>query len=319
MTANGGWSRTPTSTCPPANCRCASTSTVPSTGLGSPLRRAEFVSPTPTHCAGSGNDRARRVPRRRGSGGTGDRPAGRSPTDPRRRVVRLSRGTPQTTLLDQDAYPDLWSKAAALLHSIVKHHPLVDGNTRLGWLSTAVFLELNGVDGTGIGNDEVFDFVITVPVGTDDIEHVASALRSLVEGAAGRARAPKRSLADLGAPPNARRASVSSRPASPKCATRSVSRAGHARLGRPWDALRTEAGPGRRAWRSRSSGSGVRAVRAAPGRLTARGASPPPTHAAPRADVPPPDGPPRGPSRAGRRWGCPARRNGPGRRVPGRR
>ena len=108
---------------------------------------------------------------------------------------------PQTTLLDQDAYPDLWSKAAALLHSIVKHHPLVDGNTRLGWLSTAVFLELNGVDGTGIGNDEVFDFVITVTVGTDDIEHVASALRSLVEGAAGRARAPKRSLADLGAPP----------------------------------------------------------------------------------------------------------------------
>ena len=87
---------------------------------------------------------------------------------------------PQTTLLEEDAYPDLWSKAAALLHSIVKNHPLVDGNKRLGWLSTAVFLELNGVDVTGIGNDDVYDFVIGVTVGPDDIDQIASALRSLI-------------------------------------------------------------------------------------------------------------------------------------------
>jgi death-on-curing protein len=89
---------------------------------------------------------------------------------------------PQTTLLDQDAYPDLWAKAAALLHSIVKNHPLVDGNKRLGWLSTAVFLELNGVDVTRIGNDVVYDVVIGVTVGPDDIEGIAAALQSLVEG-----------------------------------------------------------------------------------------------------------------------------------------
>ncbi len=50
---------------------------------------------------------------------------------------------PQTTAFGEDAYPDIWSKAAALLRSIVKNHPLVDGNKRLGWLATAVFLELN--------------------------------------------------------------------------------------------------------------------------------------------------------------------------------
>ncbi|HEX8805227.1 MAG TPA: Fic family protein, partial [Acidimicrobiales bacterium] len=34
---------------------------------------------------------------------------------------------PQTTVFGKDAYPDLWTKAAALLQSIVKNHALVDG------------------------------------------------------------------------------------------------------------------------------------------------------------------------------------------------
>ena len=50
---------------------------------------------------------------------------------------------PQTTAFGEDAYPDIWTKAAALLHSIVKNHALVDGNKRLGWLATAVLLELS--------------------------------------------------------------------------------------------------------------------------------------------------------------------------------
>jgi len=42
-----------------------------------------------------------------------------------------------------------------LLQSLVKDHPLVDGNKRLGWLATAVFLELNGVKATRAANDDV--------------------------------------------------------------------------------------------------------------------------------------------------------------------
>ena len=37
---------------------------------------------------------------------------------------------PQTTVGGQDAYPDVWAKAAALLQSIVKNHALIDGNKR---------------------------------------------------------------------------------------------------------------------------------------------------------------------------------------------
>jgi len=52
---------------------------------------------------------------------------------------------PQVSVLGEDAYPGVHEKAAVLLESIVRNHPLVDGNKRLGWLSTVVFYGLNGV------------------------------------------------------------------------------------------------------------------------------------------------------------------------------
>lgn len=88
---------------------------------------------------------------------------------------------PQATAFGEDAYPDLWTKAAALLHSIVKHHALVDGNKRLGWLATAVFLEINGTSVTRVSNDAVYDFVIGVTTGGDDVSAIAERVQSLVE------------------------------------------------------------------------------------------------------------------------------------------
>jgi death-on-curing protein len=87
---------------------------------------------------------------------------------------------PQTTAFGEDAYPDLWSKAAALLQSVVKNHALVDGNKRLGWLATATFLELNGVAVTGIPNDDVYDLVMAVAAGTQDAGEIAAMLRDAV-------------------------------------------------------------------------------------------------------------------------------------------
>jgi len=72
---------------------------------------------------------------------------------------------PQTTAFGEDAYPDIWTKAAALLHSLVNNHPLIDGNKRLGWLATAVFLELNEKSVLAATNDEVYDLVIDVAAG----------------------------------------------------------------------------------------------------------------------------------------------------------
>lgn len=83
---------------------------------------------------------------------------------------------PQTTIFGKDAYPDIWTKAAALLHSIVKNHALIDGNKRLGWLAAAVFLETNGVSVTGITDDDVYDLVVEVAEGDPPIDEIAERL-----------------------------------------------------------------------------------------------------------------------------------------------
>jgi death on curing protein len=89
---------------------------------------------------------------------------------------------PRTTVFGEDAYPDLLTKASALLQSVVKNHALVDGNKRLGWLSTAVFLSINGIDVTVASNDDVYDLVIAVASGSLSVEDIASRLTALVIG-----------------------------------------------------------------------------------------------------------------------------------------
>lgn len=82
---------------------------------------------------------------------------------------------PRATAFGIDAYPNVHLKAAALLHSIARNHALVDGNKRLAWLATAVFLDLNGVAVT-LTDDEAFDLVIRIAAGTADVPAIASAL-----------------------------------------------------------------------------------------------------------------------------------------------
>ena len=51
----------------------------------------------------------------------------------------------QQTVFGQDAYPDINSKAAALLHSLVRNHPFIDGNKRTAVVALLVFYGLNGL------------------------------------------------------------------------------------------------------------------------------------------------------------------------------
>lgn len=82
---------------------------------------------------------------------------------------------PRSSAFGEDAYPNLRLKAAALLHSIVSHHALVDGNKRLGWLATTVFLDINGQT-VELGDDEAFELVLAVAEGRLDVEDIAERL-----------------------------------------------------------------------------------------------------------------------------------------------
>jgi death-on-curing protein len=86
---------------------------------------------------------------------------------------------PRTSAFGEDAYSDLWTKAAALLQPVVTNHGLVDGNKRLGWLSTAVFLEVNGVETSSADNDAVLELVMEVAAGQPSVDGIAQQLREL--------------------------------------------------------------------------------------------------------------------------------------------
>jgi death-on-curing protein len=88
---------------------------------------------------------------------------------------------PQTTVGGDDAYPTIWLKAAALLQSIVDNRSLIDGNKRLGWLATAVFLEINNASVAAATNDDVHDLVMAAAATEPPVERIAERLEQLAE------------------------------------------------------------------------------------------------------------------------------------------
>jgi death-on-curing protein len=51
---------------------------------------------------------------------------------------------PRQTFDGKPLYRTIYDKAGVMLRSLIKHHPLVDGNKRLGMATTALFLLMNG-------------------------------------------------------------------------------------------------------------------------------------------------------------------------------
>jgi death on curing protein len=87
---------------------------------------------------------------------------------------------PRSSILGQDAYPDVLTKAAALLHSLARNRSLVDGNKRLAWLATYVFCAKNAVE-LDADDDAANELVIGVACGRiDDVDDVAAALAGFV-------------------------------------------------------------------------------------------------------------------------------------------
>lgn len=84
---------------------------------------------------------------------------------------------PQTSVFGEDAYATVPEKAAALLHSLTRSHPLVDGNQRLAWLAAVVFLDLNGFD--VIATDaEAFDLVMDASTADCEVNEIARRMRA---------------------------------------------------------------------------------------------------------------------------------------------
>ena len=98
---------------------------------------------------------------------------------------------PRATFGGADLYPDLWTKAAALAHSLAQNHPFVDGNKRDALAAMGIFLELNGCWLTA-SNGDAAAFIQHLVTGGIGIEEMAAWLRTHSEDSTPRPSAEER-------------------------------------------------------------------------------------------------------------------------------
>jgi death-on-curing protein len=84
---------------------------------------------------------------------------------------------PRATFGGIDLYPDLFTKAAALLHSLVRNHPFVDGNKRTGITASGIFLAQNGIRLVASSSD-LEAFTLSVVTQSIEIETLAGWLEA---------------------------------------------------------------------------------------------------------------------------------------------
>lgn len=80
---------------------------------------------------------------------------------------------PAAAAFGEDAYPTLWQKAAALCQSLDNNQALVDGNKRLAWLTTKVFLALNG-QRLAARPDDGERYMLELVAGHGDLDAIAA-------------------------------------------------------------------------------------------------------------------------------------------------
>ncbi len=87
---------------------------------------------------------------------------------------------PQATFGGMDLYPSAIEKAAAILESVVKNHPFVDGNKRAGYVLMRLILRTYDLD-VRANDDEEYARVIQVATGKLDVAGVRAWLESRVQ------------------------------------------------------------------------------------------------------------------------------------------
>jgi len=85
-------------------------------------------------------------------------------------------GRPQASFSGQDLYPDIYYKAAALLNSLVRNHPFVDGNKRVGITAAGIFLLRNGLRPTA-SHAELEQFTLQVARSETSTEQIVAWLK----------------------------------------------------------------------------------------------------------------------------------------------
>ena len=72
-----------------------------------------------------------------------------------------------------EIYPDVFTKAAALLHSLIQNHPFVDGNERTGIAAAVLYIQANGFRLTAT-NTALESFTMSVARGEQEVQGITT-------------------------------------------------------------------------------------------------------------------------------------------------
>ena len=87
-------------------------------------------------------------------------------------LLQSALARPLATFDKNNLYPDIFSKAAALMHSIIKNHPFVDGNKRTAVTTASLFLLKNGYY-LSASNKELERFTLKVAAKDIELQEIA--------------------------------------------------------------------------------------------------------------------------------------------------
>lgn len=88
-----------------------------------------------------------------------------------RGLLAAAAARPATAVYGEELYSTVTAKAAAIMHSIVTTHPLVDGNKRLGWIALVVTLDINDIR-LDVDDDEAFALTMAVADGSAGMDRI---------------------------------------------------------------------------------------------------------------------------------------------------
>lgn len=91
-------------------------------------------------------------------------------------VIRSALERPYQSAFNEETYPDLFEKAAAILESIANNHGFLDGNKRTAMAAAAVFLFTHNIE-LRITNEEYEEFMLKVVNDKPSITEIKSWLQ----------------------------------------------------------------------------------------------------------------------------------------------
>ena len=92
-------------------------------------------------------------------------------------LLESALNAPFQTFGDEELYPSIIEKASRLCYGLIKNHPFIDGNKRIGVYAMLVFLELNNFN-LNFSDEEIINIALKTADSTYSYEDILGILNN---------------------------------------------------------------------------------------------------------------------------------------------